>query len=210
MSPLPTQMADHWRPRPGRGRPGYYWHLLFHDQPAVHDLAALAQRKLQGLPGLDLVPMRWLHLTTLSVGFTDEVPRPAVNTMLNTASHLLADIDPIQVTLGRVLYFSEAVTLAVEPADALQPVHSAVSSAAREAGLPAAKDTRPWLPHITVAYSNGTGPAAPIVQTLGLHLPPTATTIRTANLVRQRQVGHSWQWQPVAELGLGAPRNTAL
>jgi 2'-5' RNA ligase len=209
MSSLPTQMANHWRPRPRAGHAGYYWHLLFHDQPAVHSLAALAQRKLDGLPGLDLVPMRWLHLTTLAVGLTDEVPRPTVSTMLDTARHLLADIDPIEVTLGRVLYFPEAVTLAVEPSGALQPVLTAVSIAAREAGLPGRTDTRPWLPHITMAYSNGTGPTAPIIDALGLHLPQTKITIRSASLVRQRQVGHSWQWQPVADVGLGAPRNTA-
>lgn len=203
MSPLPTQMANHWRPRPAKGRAEYYWHLLFHDQPAVHDLAAQAQRKLDGLPGLDPVPLQWLHLTTLQVGLTDDVPRPTVDTMLTTAGHLLSDIDPIGVTLGRVLYFPEAVTLAVEPADALQPVLSAVSIAAREAGLPGGSAARPWLPHITVAYSNGTAPAAPIVQALGLHLPKTEITIRTASLVAQQQVGHSWQWQAVAELALG-------
>jgi 2'-5' RNA ligase len=202
MSPLPTQMANHWRPRTGHA--GYYWHLLFQDQPAVHDLVALAQRRLDGLPGLDLVPMRWLHLTTLSVGPVDTVQTPAVDTMLTTAEHLLADTEPIQVSLGRVLYFPEAVTLAVEPADALHPILSAVSIAAREAGLSGGSDTRPWLPHITVAYSNGTFPAAPIVQALGLHLPETEITIRTASLVKQRQVGHSWQWQPIAEVKLGS------
>ncbi len=205
MSPLPTQMANHWRQRPGRppDRVSYHWHILFRDQPQVHELAAAAQRKLDGLPGLDPVPLQWLHLTTLRAGFADEVSAPSVDNMLATAEHLLSDIEPIDVTLGRVLYFSEAVTLAAEPADALQPVLSSVAIAAREAGLPGVTDTRPWLPHITIAYSNGTGPAAPIVQALGLHLPPTEITIRTASLVRQRQVGHSWQWQPVAEVALG-------
>jgi 2'-5' RNA ligase len=206
VSPLPTRMANHWLPRPGRtpDRLSYHWHLLFSDQPKVHELAATAQRKLDGLPGLDPVPLQWLHCTTLRAGFADEVTGPSVDTMLTTAEHLLADINPIEVSLGRVLYFPEAVTLAVEPAEALQPVLDAVSIAAREAGLPGRTDTRPWLPHITIAYSNGTFPADPIVQALGLHLPKTEIAIRTASLVRQQQVGHSWQWQPVAEVKLGS------
>jgi 2'-5' RNA ligase len=204
MTPLPTHMADHWRPRPGRhpGRAGYYWHLLLDDQPQVHELAAMAQRKLDGIAGLDLVPQHWLHLTTLSVGFADEVDRPQIDSMLATARHLLADLAPVPVSLGRVLYAPEAVMLAVEPADALQPVLASVATAAREAGLNG-RSADPWVPHITVAYSNGTGPAAPIIEALGLHLPTTEITIRTASLVAQQQRGHSWQWQPVAELPLG-------
>jgi hypothetical protein len=55
MSPLPTRIADHWWQRPGRlpGRELYHWHMLFHDQPEVHELAAMAQQRLAGLPGLD-------------------------------------------------------------------------------------------------------------------------------------------------------------
>ena len=37
-------MADHWWQRPGRrpGRELYHWHILFHDQPKVRELAAMA------------------------------------------------------------------------------------------------------------------------------------------------------------------------
>jgi 2'-5' RNA ligase len=204
MSPLPTQMADHWRPRPGRhrGRAGYYWHLLFHDQPQVHELAAMAQRKLDGLASLDLVPRGWLHLTTLSVGSADEIPAPRLDPMLAAARRLLADLAPIDVCLGRVLYAPEAVMLAVEPASALQPVLSGVATAAREAGLDG-RCADPWRPHITVAYSNAAGPAAPIIEALGLHLPPTEITIRTASLVSQQQLAHLWQWEQLAEVSLG-------
>jgi 2'-5' RNA ligase len=203
MSPLPVRMADHWGPRADiAGRAVYHWHMLFGDQPAVHELAALAQRKLDGLPGLDPVPLRWLHLTTLVVGFADEVPPPSLDTMLSTARGLLAELEPIGVSLGRVLYHPEAVVLAVEPPTALEPVLSAVAIATREAGLPGRTATDPWLPHITVAYSNCTGPAEPVIEAVGRRLPPTEITIRSVSLVAQRQVGHSWQWQLVDEVRL--------
>src|SRR5438105_9496715 len=124
MSPLPTRMADHWWQRPGRlpGRELYHWHMLFHDQPRVRELAAAAQERLAGVPGLDMVPIRWLHLTTYIVAFADEIPKAGVESMLAQARRLLASVPPIPVTLGRVIYHPEAITLAVEPADALGPV----------------------------------------------------------------------------------------
>lgn len=205
MSPLPAQLADHWWQRPGRrpGRGEYHWHLLFRDQPQVRAAAAAAQRRLAGFPGLDLVPLQWLHLTTLSCGFADQVPGPQLKSMVDTARQLLAGDEPIPVRLGRVLYHPEAVTLAVEPADALAPVLSAVSIAAREAGLTGRPGTDPWVPHISVAYSNGTGPAGPVIEALGLRLPEVAATVTSATLVAQSQVGHSWQWQVAADVRLG-------
>jgi 2'-5' RNA ligase len=205
MLPLPTQMTDHWRQRPGR-RPGrllYHWHMLFHDQPEVRRLAATAQAKLAGLPGLDMVAEQWLHLTTFVAGFADEVPQASVDAMVAQARQTLAGVAPIPVTLGRVVYHPEAVVLAVEPPGALRPVLDAVAAAARSAGCDGHAATDPWLPHVSVAYSHGTGPAAPAVAALGQRLPATEVAIGSVSLVAQTQVGRSWQWQPVAEVLLG-------
>jgi 2'-5' RNA ligase len=207
MDPLPTLMADHWRPKPGRrpGQPRYHWHMLFHDQPEVRRLAAAAQRKLAGLSGLDLVPEQWLHLTTFGVGYADEVPQASLDVMAAAGGQALAAVDPIPVTLGRIIYYPEAVVLAVEPPGALQPVLEAVTAATRAAGCDGRTSTNPWLPHVTVAYSHDTGPAAPIIAALGHWLPSTEITIKSVSLVAQSQVGRSWQWQPVAEVHLADP-----
>jgi 2'-5' RNA ligase len=180
--------------------------MLFHDQPAVAELAALAQQRLSGVAdqaGLDLVDRQWLHLTTYIVGFADEVPSEILDAMVAAAGNQLATVAPIPVTLGRVYYHPEAVVLVVEPLDALSPVLDAVRSATRLAGCEGHTDSDPWLPHITVAYSHGTGPAGPVIAALGRSLPLTEVTIRSVSLVAQDQVGHSWQWQPVAEVQLG-------
>lgn len=206
MSPLPAQMADHWWQRPGR-RPGrmlYHWHLTFHDQPKVVELAELAQARLQGLPGLDMVAPDWLHLTTLVVGFADEIPDSRVAEMVSGARERLAAVAPIPVTMGRVGYHPEAVTLVVEPVGALNPLLAAVREAADAAGCPGHTDTDPWIPHVSVAYSHSDGPAAPIIGALGRWLPVTEVIIKSISLVSQTQVGHSWQWQPVAEVHLTA------
>jgi 2'-5' RNA ligase len=206
VTPLPETMADHWWQRPGRwpGRELYHWHMLFHDQPAVRELAATAQRRLAGVPGLDLVAPQWLHLTTLRVGFADEVPDSSLEIMTASARRALAALAPVPVTLGRVVYHPEAVVLAVEPPGALDPVLSAVNAAARAAGCDGRTDTDPWLPHVTVAYSHATGPAAPVIAALGRWLPATEVTIGSVSLVAQAQVGRSWQWRPVAEVPFGS------
>jgi 2'-5' RNA ligase len=204
MSPLPTQMADHWWQRPGRlpGRMLYHWHLTFADQPKVIELAEMAQARLEGLSGLDMVAPHWLHLTTLIVGFADEIPESSVARIVCGARERLATVAPIPVTLGRVGYHPQGITLVVEPVDALNPVLTAVREATDAAGCEGYTDTDPWIPHVSVAYSNSDGPAAPIINALGRWLPKTEVTIKSISLVSQTQVGHSWQWQPVAEVHL--------
>jgi hypothetical protein len=80
-------MADRWRGRPtltpGRGQ--LYWHVLLGDHPQVRAVASEAQR-LADLPGLDLTPHRWLHLTTLMVGLTEEISAVQRDAMVTEAS----------------------------------------------------------------------------------------------------------------------------
>lgn len=204
MSPIPTQMTSHWWQRPGRlpGRELYHWHVLFHDQPQVHELVVAAQSKLAGQPGLEMIPIPWLHMTTYIVGFADEVADSAVEAMTADARRRLSKIAPIQVSLGRVGYATEAIALPAEPSGVLSPVLDAVREAARAAGCEGHTDTDPWLPHISIAYSNASIPTAPIIAALGRWLPHIEITIRSINLVSQTQVGRSWQWRSLAEVFL--------
>ena len=197
-------MADHWWPRPGRrpGRELYHWHMLLHDQPAVRAMAAAAQERLAGLPGLDPVAPDWLHLTAYIVGFADEVPARAIATMISEARELLAGVAPITVGFGRVWFSPQAVVLPAEPIRALDPVLDAVRTAARRAGCEGHHEGDPWLPHVSVAYGNGDWPAEPVIAALGRRLPPIEVDMRSVSLVAQTQVGRSWQWRPVAEVPL--------
>jgi 2'-5' RNA ligase len=204
VSPIPAQMTSHWWQRPGRlpGRELYHWHILFHDQPKVHDLVRAAQQRLSGQPGLDMIDTRWLHMTTYIVGFADEVDQLAVDDMIDRARHRLSGVAPVQVSLGRVGYATQAIALPAEPPAALDPVLDAVREAASAAGCPGHTDTNPWLPHISIAYSNTSIPTAPIIAALGRWLPRTEITIGSISLVSQTQVGQSWQWRPIAEVFL--------
>lgn len=136
------------------------------------------------------------------MGFADEIPAGTVEKMVSGTRERLAAVAPIPVTLGRVGYHPQAVTLIVEPIDALTPILAAVQEATDATGYKGYTDTDPWIPHVSVAYSHSDGPAAPVIEALGRWLPKTEVTIKSISLVSQTQVGHSWQWQPVAEVHL--------
>jgi 2'-5' RNA ligase len=199
-------MADRWRGRPtlAPGQGQLYWHVLLGDHPQVRALASEAHRRLADLPGLDLTPHRWLHLTTFMVGLSDEITAMQRDAMVTEAGRRLAGVQPVTVSLARVLYHPEAIALAVRPADVLTPLLEAVQAATRDATRrDGSLADQPWTPHVTVAYSSAVQPAAPIIAALGRELPPCEVTIRSISLVNQDGPEYLWNWHPIAEVHLG-------
>jgi 2'-5' RNA ligase len=123
-----------------------------------------------------------------------------VDLMTDHARQLLARIPPARITLGRVLYHPRAVMLDARPHEALEPVLRAVQQATRIAtGREGMLYHEPWVPHITVAYSNMVRPAAPVIQALGRELLRRDVTITSISLVRQAPE-HLWTWHRVADV----------
>ncbi|GAB3156183.1 hypothetical protein GCM10027161_62470 [Microbispora hainanensis] len=130
--------------------------------------------------------------------------------LIAEARKRLADVQPVTVTLGRVLYHPEAIALAVRPAEALAPMLDAVRAATRAAvGHDGTLDTNPWAPHVTVAYSSAEQPAEPVITALGRHLPDCDVTIDHISLVLQDGPEHLWNWHPLADVLFGAARQEA-
>jgi hypothetical protein len=205
MSPLPTRMADRWHARsePAAGQAQLYWHILMRDQPQVCALAALARQRLGGFPGLHLTPERWLHLSVLRLGLDSDIPPGAVDALVRETRQRLMAVPPITVSLGRVLYHPEAITLRVGPDGSLDPVASAIREAARSTpGIPGDGADGPWIPHVTVAYSTQEQAAGPIVAALGRELPSCQATIGSVSLVAQHGPERAWAWEPLAHLPL--------
>ncbi len=160
------RMADHWRWRSGwrPGRRKYTWYFTFGGRQEAHDLAASYQARLAVLPGLDPVPARWLHLTTQGVGFTDEVSDEDVTALLAASTGRLKGFAAQRVTLGPALVAPEAILLEVMPADGLAAIRHELRAAIAEVLGPARlAGGDEWMPHVSVAYSHGTGPRAPYV-----------------------------------------------
>jgi 2'-5' RNA ligase len=194
---------------PGRGR--LYWHVLLGDDPEVRGLASEAQRRLAGIAGLDMTPQRWLHMTVLVVGLSDEVASSQIDAMVSEAARLLRCVAPMSVTLGRVLYHPEAVVVAARPAEALEPLlHSVQAATHRATGQEGVLAHVPWSPHITVAYSSAVQPAAPVMAALGKELSPRRITVRTVSLVNQDGPEYLWEWRPIAHVPVGRPEAPVL
>jgi 2'-5' RNA ligase len=206
MSPLPTQMVNRWQNRqePGPGQGTVYWHILVGDQPGARDVAEAAQQRLADFSGLHMTPRKWLHITTLVVGSTDEITEDQQQDMLSTASSLLAEVPPVPVTLGRVLYHPEAIILTAHPAEALARVRGAIQSATLKATGTEGHTEGPadWMPHMTIAYSEAEQPAEPLINALGRELPNRAITVNAVSLVVQRGAERLWDWHPVGRATL--------
>ncbi|MEV5569313.1 2'-5' RNA ligase family protein [Spirillospora sp. NPDC052269] len=207
MSPSPERLADHWWRRPGM-RPGRHllvWHVLLDDQPDARAPVARCQSALAHVGGLDLVPEAWLHMTTQIVGFADEIPETEVGAMIAAAGERLGCLDPISVDLGRLWFHSEAAMLGVRPGRALDPVRQAIRSAvAGTVTHHQLADEPEWTPHVSVAYSNSSGPAAPIIQAFSEPSPQHPFTVRSVHLVSQERVGRLYRWDQLTETVLGA------
>jgi hypothetical protein len=155
-------MRNHWRPRPGwtPGRRLYAWHVTFEGAGEVHDLAKDCRDKMAGLPGLDLIPHKWLHLTVQGIGFTDEIPAVDLDALTSASQKQLAALEPVTVTLGPVFVHDEAVVLPARPATALTPVRDHLREAvASVLGPGRVRDGDSWVP--MSAWPTATAPGRP-------------------------------------------------
>jgi hypothetical protein len=175
----------------------YTWHFTFDDQPDLHDLVRRYQARMAHFPGLDPIPVRWLHLTTQGLGFTDEVSEEVVSAVVEGVRTRLADIAPIRLHVGPAVVDPEVVRLRVAPADALTPVRSAIREAITTV-TGSVDEPEGWNPHISVAYSNAEGPMAPITTVLADELPPVQVTVSDVQLILLGRDEHCYTWDTKA------------
>jgi 2'-5' RNA ligase len=204
MTSAPESMRDHWWWRPGWkvGRRMYTWHFTFDGQPDLHRLVHEYQERLAGLPGLDPIPERWLHLTTQGLGFVDEVPEEVVRGVVEGVRRRPANVSPVRVTVGPAIVDPEVVRLRVRPTGALVPIRSAIREAVIEAAG-SVGESEDWNPHISVSYSSAEGPLAPVAAVLADELPPVEVTIGEVQLIVLGRDEHCYTWETKAVVPLG-------
>jgi 2'-5' RNA ligase len=207
MSPMPAEFINRWRdraePAPGEGL--VYWHMLVGEHPEAAAAAQDAQRRLAAFKGFHLTPLKWLHMTTLIVGPGDQVSVGDMQELAGSAACRLAGTAPITIALEKVLYHPEAIMLAATPAAALTPVREAALAATREVtGTDGQAESRPWNPHVTIAYSTSDQPAGPVIEALGRNLPERQFQVSAVSLVIQQGPERLWDWHPVTAVRLSA------
>ena len=206
--PVPDQTRDRWSKRAelDSGEGAIYWHILFRDNPAARAVARKAQARLASFRDLHMTPEEWLHATALVAGTTGDTSSEDLAVMLSEAQQHLDSIQPINVTISGVLYHPEAIMLGFTPEGALDPIHRAVQQATLAVTGRTGSVTGPaarWTPHITISYSMGKQPMAPIAVALGHEVPRCDITVRAVSLVIQWGPERLWNWQPVGTANLG-------
>ncbi|MGV9309837.1 2'-5' RNA ligase family protein [Nonomuraea sp. NPDC004354] len=200
------QMANHWWWRPGwkQGRRFYAWHFTFDDQPEVHRLAQQYREGLAGVPGLDLVPDQWLHLTMQGLGFVDEVPEEDVHAIIKTATTRLAGIASFDITLGRPRVTPEAIRWEAVPDDPPAAVRDAIRAAIGDVWPHVPEPAEGFAAHVSIAYSNADGSVSPVSTALAaIEAPPAVARMRNAELIVLGRDRRMYEWETFATVPLG-------
>jgi len=202
---MTAEITRHWWWRPG-WQPGsrlYTFHFTFARQPAVQELAADARARLAGVSWLDPVPGEWLHCTTQGVGFAGDVSEADLSAIVAAARARLAAVPPAAVTITAAHAAGEGALCDVTPDGSLDRARDAARSAIADVwGTARVPETVRWNPHVSVAYANADGPAAPVDAALAGIRGVTAT-LAELDLILLGRDRHVYEWETIASIPLG-------
>ncbi len=140
------------------------------------------------------------------IGFTDEVDRADVGAIVDAARSRCTELAPFTVTLGPPRVDPEALMLPVRPTEPVARLRATLRSAIADVWGPDSvpEDPDGFRPHVSLAYSNAAGPAAPIAQRLTAW-PVTSDeiTVRRATLIDLNRDYRVYQWADIATAELG-------
>lgn len=207
MTTQPETMRNHWWWRPGWsvGRRFSTWHLTFEGQDDVHRLAAEYRSALAPLGStLTPIPDKWLHLTMQGVGFVGETKEEDVHVIAEAAGARLAAVPAFDLQVGPEVLDPEAVLLHVHPDGPVRAVRDAIRAAIGDVVGEVPEKAEGFTPHVSVAYSAGNGPSAPVADVLtGLNATPAGARISSAELIVIHRDNQMYEWESFAKVPLG-------
>lgn len=204
------EMRDHWWWRPGWhvGQRALTWHLTFEGQTDLHRLVERYHEALAPFPGLEPVPVPWLHLTMQGIGFASDVSAEDTQRIEEAARARLANLSAPTLTFGRAIVADEAVVLPLDKGgdDAVRAVRTAIREGI---GAVWGADNVPessshYRPHVSVAYSNRTQDAAPVVDAVvEAGEQSVRLDVTTASLISIHRDRKVYEWEVVVEVPIG-------
>jgi 2'-5' RNA ligase len=205
-----SEVRNHWWWRAGwrTGRHFYACHITLDDQPQLRALARYYQDALRKLPGLDLIPPKWLHITTQGIGFTDEITEAELAAVTEVVQQRLKDLELPIASFHWATIRPEAVLLRAEPREPLYQLRMAILGGIKSVLSPekfSQSSVEPgFAPHVSVAYVNSDGPAEPIAQAIaGLNPQPVTATFRTVSLLEFHRDHRMYEWTRAVPLPIG-------
>lgn len=204
-----TQLHNHWYWRPGHrsGRPFYTWHLTFDGQHDLHRLVTEYHQALRHLPGLDLVPIPWLHITMQGMGFVDEVSDTDRNAIIHAASQRLATIQAPTLTFHLVTIRPEAITLYPHPTEPVRAIRSEIRKAIADiwGANHVPENTDNYQPHLSIAYVNSHAESSRVADLLSAkNFDPVRLTLTYAYCIAIQRINHAYHWDTQAAVNLAS------
>lgn len=207
--PHATHIRNHWYWRPGWGIGSrfYTWHITFDGQPEVEHLADQYRTLLSQQPNLDVIPNQWLHLTMQGIGFVHDVVSEDVDAIVAAARARCAHLAPFKLTIGAPHVDPESIQIAVDPVEPVRQIRTAIRAAIADVWgsdrVP--EPAEPYNPHLSLAYTNTEGPAAPLVEALTSAPNLTANAeIDSCQLIILNRDEGMYVWEPYATVKLGS------
>lgn len=196
-------VTDYWsRPQWPDGARAFYWMLAFDGEPELTALAARCQEALAPLV-LDPVPARdGLHLTLARLGAVGAVGARQLDACAGVPASALPEAFRVRVL--PLAGSRGAVRCSVAPWEPLIRLHAALTRVTARAGLRELKPTASFRPHLSVAYHNQAGPAAPVIEAVGSlrGLAPVDVAVSRVQLVELRRRGRRYEWDVLRSLPL--------
>ncbi|WP_158578429.1 2'-5' RNA ligase family protein [Spongiactinospora rosea] len=178
----------------------YAWHATFGGQTQLHALTERYQAALASSPGVDVIPLAWLHLTMQGVTFTDEVNARDLAEIVARVQDRLRSTGSVRFEVHTPIVDPEAIMFLPDPADRLQEIRDEVRAAIADVwGANRVPESPEWAPHISIAYSNATGPAGPFLDAIGsVNAGSASVTLREIQLIRLGRDARLYTWEPAA------------
>ena len=177
------------------------WHLTFDHASQLHQLVSAYQAALGPLPGLNLVPLQWLHLTIQGVGYADELPPGQLDKVTEAVSSELVTMPTFTLTFHDAVVRDEAIALPPRP---VEPLHELLARLRRgiatATGAPVhtgPEQAHGFHPHVTIAYSHTDTSAQPYAEVLNNVSPQAAavTVAKIALINQERLLEPHWLYR---------------
>jgi 2'-5' RNA ligase len=199
---------DHWRWRPDwtPERACTFWYLTLPGETACPpDLRRYLDR-LTAEPWLDVVPLRWWHVTLTEIGYAEALDDALLDSLAAEVGRVVAEHGPLRLELGPVVRFRTALALGAGPSEQLTELQARVREVTRSVLGPDFPVVHPkvFRPHVSLAYVNRDVPGAHLADLLA-EAPEVriATDVDRLTLAAVTRRDRHYQWRVRDEVELG-------
>jgi hypothetical protein len=104
----------------------YAWQISLRSQPFLIKHTHLVQQVISSVPGIQLVPLRWLRLPLCTVGSTSEIPFSTANEIAESVAIKLRQIAPADIELAGFASVDNSLVLEVSQHEILDDIRSRI------------------------------------------------------------------------------------